>query len=152
SGQGRLKGSHRVKVKVPAGIESGYQLRVSGAGNTGAKNGPTGDLYVFINVKPHNLFEREGSDLIYKTDIPFVKAALGSEIEVPTIIDGKAKIKIPTGTQSGTTFRLKNKGMQHLQQFGRGDLYVRVHIDTPSKLDRKQSDLLKQFGKLRGEI
>lgn len=152
NGQGRVKGSHKVKVKVPAGIESGYQLRVSGAGNTGGKNGPPGDLYVFINVKEHNSFEREGPDLLHKANIPFVKAALGAEIEVPTIIDGKASIKVPAGTQSGTTFRLKGKGMPHLQQFGRGDLYIRVNIETPSKLDQKQSDLLKQFGKLRGEL
>lgn len=152
NGQGRTKGSHKIKVKVPAGIESSSQLRVSGAGNTGAKSGPAGDLYVFISVRQHSQFEREGSDLLYKTDIPFVKAVLGSEIEVPTIIDGKAKVKIPAGTQSGTTFRLKGKGMPHLQQFGRGDLYVKVHIETPSRLDRKQSELLKEFGKLRGEI
>jgi len=152
SGQGRTKGSHKVKVKVPAGIESGSQLRVSGAGSAGPKNGPAGDLYVFIMVKENHIFEREGADLLYKTKIPFVKAALSSEIEVPTIIDGKANIKIPAGTQSGTTFRLKNKGMPNLQQFGRGDLYVRVEIETPGRLDRKQTDLLKEFGKLRGEI
>ncbi|MFC1496335.1 molecular chaperone DnaJ [Candidatus Margulisiibacteriota bacterium] len=152
SGQGRTKGSHNVKVKIPAGIDSGQQLRVSGAGNAGPKRGPSGDLYVFITVKEKHGFDRDGADVLYRTKISFVIATLGGEIEVPTIIDGTAKIKIPAGTQTGFTFRLKNKGMPRIQQYGRGDLYIRVQIDTPTNLDRKQTQLLKEFGKLRGEV
>ncbi|OGC04685.1 molecular chaperone DnaJ [candidate division WOR-1 bacterium RIFOXYA12_FULL_43_27] len=151
-GQGRSKTSHRVKVKVPPGIDSGHQLRVAGAGNAGAKNGAPGDLYVFITVKEDPKFEREGADLLYKVKIPYVKAVLGGEIEAPTLIDGQAAVRIPPGTENGTTFRLKGKGMPNLQQYGRGDLYVRVEVDIPRHLDGKQEELLRQFGKLRGEV
>lgn len=151
SGQGRTRGNHKVKVKIPAGIETGSQLRVSNAGNAGAKNGPPGDLYVFINVKNHPKFERDGDDLIYKSNIPFVTATLGGGLDVPTLIDGIANIKIPSGTQSGYTFRLKNKGMPRLEQFGRGDLYIRVQVEIPTNLDQRQTDLLREFGRIRGE-
>jgi len=151
NGQGTLRGHHKVKIKVPAGMESGYNLRVPKAGDAGKRGGDPGDLYVFVTVKQHSLFDREGADLIYKLKISFVKAALGCNIEVP-IIDGKAELRIPAGTQPNSTFKMKGKGLNRLRGSGRGDHYVLVEVETPTSLSSEQSELLEKFGKLRREL
>ena len=151
SGSGRTKTKHKIKVRIPEGIDSGYRLKVTGAGDAGLKGGIPGDLYIFVTVRPSPIFEREGENLYYKKTIPFVTATLGAEIEVKTI-DGKATLKIPAGTQSGSIFKFKGKGMPHLSGRGsRGDFMVVVEIETPKHLTDKQEELLKEFGKLRGE-
>ena len=149
-GKGNMRTNHKVKIKIPAGIESGYNLRVSKAGDAGSKGGNPGDLYVFITVKAHSIFLREGADLIYRTKISAARAALGFETEVP-LIDGKAALKIPAGTQPNSTFKLKGKGMNHLHG-GRGDQYVIVEVEIPTSLNDEQRDLLAKFGKLRREL
>ncbi|MBI5700412.1 molecular chaperone DnaJ [Candidatus Saganbacteria bacterium] len=150
SGSGRVRTKHKIKVKVPAGVESGIKLRVNGAGDTGVHGGTPGDLYVFLNVKPHNIFEREGMNIYYKKVITFVTAALGSEIDVPTL-DGKATLRIPAGTQNNTTFKFKGKGLPSLENRGYGDLLIIVEIETPTNLTSEQKEILEKFGKLRGE-
>jgi len=143
-GDGRVKKSHKIKVKVPAGIDSGYRLRVAGSGDAGRKGAPPGDLYIFVQVEPHHLFNRDGADIFYRTTISFVQAILGDEIEVPTL-DGKATLKIPRGTQPNTRFRIKEQGMPHLQHKEKGNLYVLVEIEIPSKLNKAQEELLKKY-------
>jgi molecular chaperone DnaJ len=143
-GNGREKKKHIVKIKVPAGIDSGSRLRVSGAGNAGTHGAPPGDLYVFIEVLPHPLFNRDGANLYYRTEISFIQAILGDEIKVPTL-DGEALLKVPAGTQPNTNFKIKEKGVPHLQGKGKGDLYVLVEIKIPTKLSKGQEELLKQY-------
>lgn len=143
-GTGREKKRHRVKIKIPAGIDSGYRLRVPGAGNAGGKGGPPGDLYAFITVEQHPLFNRDGANLYYRTEISFIQAILGGEIKVPTL-EGEAALKIPPGTQPNTNFKLKEKGLPVLQARGRGDLYVLVEIKIPAKINKEQEELLNKF-------
>ena len=143
-GSGREKKKHQVKVKIPIGIDSGYRLRVAGAGNTGGKGGPPGDLYVFISIEPHPRFNRDGANLYHRTEISFVQAILGDEIKVPTL-DGEVVLKIPPGTQPNTNFKLKEKGMHHLNKRERGDLYVLVEVKIPAKISREQAELLRRF-------
>jgi len=143
-GSGREKKRHKVKVKVPAGIDSGLRLRISGAGNAGDKGGTPGDLYVFITVDPHPLFNRDGENLYYRTKITFIQAILGDEIKVPTL-SGEIAFKIPAGTQPNTNFKLKEKGLPVLQGHGRGDLYVLVEVEIPAKVSREQAELLKKY-------
>ncbi|MDD4179696.1 MAG: molecular chaperone DnaJ [Candidatus Margulisbacteria bacterium] len=143
-GSGREKKRHKVKVKVPAGIDSGLRLRISGAGNAGDKGGTPGDLYVFITVDPHPLFNRDGENLYYRTKISFIQAILGAEIKVPTL-SGEITFKIPAGTQPNTNFKLKEKGLPVLQGHGRGDLYVLVEVEIPTKVSREQAELLKKY-------
>ncbi len=143
-GAGREKKKHKIKLKIPSGIDSGYRLRVAGAGDAGEKGAPSGDLYVFIMVEPHPFFNRDGDNLYHQIKIPFIQAILGAEIEVPTLT-GKAKLKIPKGTQPNTTFRIKNQGMPGLNQRDKGHLYVLVEIEIPTKLTRQQEELLKQY-------
>ena len=149
-GQGKVRAKRKIKVKIPAGVDNGSRLRVSNEGEAGARGGPAGDLYVYIFVKGHKLFTREGSEVICEVPISFVQATLGDEIEVPTL-DGKVKLKITEGTQSGTVFRLKEKGIPHLRGNGRGDQHVRVKVLTPQKLNDKQRELLQEFAKASGE-
>jgi molecular chaperone DnaJ len=137
-------------VKVPPGVETGNRLKLTGEGGQGAKGGQHGDLYVAISVKPHPLFVREGNDVICEIPISFTQAALGTEIEVPTL-DGKVNLKIPEGTQSGKAFRLKAKGVPVLQGYGRGDQHVVVKVETPTNLTRRQRELLEQFACESGE-
>jgi molecular chaperone DnaJ len=143
-GSGREKKKHQVKIHIPAGIDSGYRLRVAGAGNTGNRGGSPGDLYVFINVEQHPLFNRDGSNLYYRTEISFVQAILGDEIKVHTL-QGEATLKIPPGTQPNTNFRLKERGMPVLQGRGHGDLYVLVEVKIPTQLSKEQAELLRKF-------
>jgi len=149
-GKGTVRSSHKIRIKIPAGMESGYNLKVPKAGDNGARGGSPGDLYVFINVRRHSVFERDGADLVYKTIISTVAAALGYEIEVP-LIDGKAALKIPAGTQPNSTFKLKGKGMNQLRG-DRGDQYVIVEVETPTNLTDEQRELLEKFGRLRKEL
>ena len=149
-GTGHTRVSRKIEVKIPAGIDEGQRVRISGGGEAGQRGGPNGDLYVYIYVKHHKLFKRSGADVISEVPISFVQAALGDTIEVPTI-DGKAELKIPAGIQSGTVLRMRGKGIPHLRGTGRGDQHVRVKVLTPQKLTSKQKDALQAFGDLCGE-
>lgn len=149
-GTGRVKRTRKIVVKIPPGTDSGYNLRLRGEGEPGVNGGPPGDLYVTVYVKPHNVFERDGDNIICEAKIGFSQAALGAEIEVPTL-DSKARLKIPPGTQSGTMFRLRKKGIPHLHGFGRGDELVRVIVETPTHLTRRQKELLAELAKETGE-
>jgi len=149
-GRGQSKVGRKIKIKVPAGVDTGSQLRMSGEGEPGELGGPPGDLYVVIRVKPHKLFVRQGDNLIYQAPISFVQATLGDEIDVPTL-EEKVKLKIPEGTQPGTRFRLRSKGIPHLRGYGRGDLIVQVEVVIPKKLNDKQKELLVKFAKISGE-
>ena len=149
-GKGKTRVKRKIKVKIPAGVDNGSRLRVTHEGEAGTRGGPPGDLYVYIFVKAHKLFTREGSEVICEVPISFVQATLGDEIEVPTL-DGKVKLKITEGTQSGTIFRLKEKGIPNLRGHGRGDQHVRVKVLTPQKLNDKQREILQEFAKASGE-
>ena len=143
-GKGRIKRSHKLKVEIPAGIDNGQAFRVSGQGNAGANGGPSGDLMVTVRIRPHELFTREGSNVYCEMPISFAQAACGAEIEVPTL-DGKVRYNVPEGTQTGTVFRLKGKGIPYVGYKNRGDQYVTVVVETPTKLTQQQKDLLRQF-------
>jgi molecular chaperone DnaJ len=134
-------------VKIPAGVEDGTRIRLAGEGDMGMRNGPPGDLYLFISVKPHHLFERDGADLYCRAPAPMCKAALGGEMEIPTIDGERAKITIPSGAQTGRRFRIKGKGMTHLRGKDRGDLHVELLVETPVNLTAKQRKLLEEFAK-----
>lgn len=146
AGEGQVKKAHSVKVTVPAGVDDGNQMRLNGQGEAGSNGGPYGDLYVVFRVKPSKEFKRKGTEIYLDKSIQFVQAALGDEINVPTVY-GKVKLKIPAGTQSGTTFRVKGKGVPRLRGNGQGDQHVTVNVVTPKKLTEKQSQLLKEFAK-----
>ena len=150
AGTGRREGISKITIKVPAGVDGGSRLRSSGNGEAGARGGPAGDLYVVLHVKRHEIFEREGDDLICDVPISFAHAALGGEIEVPTL-DATAEIKIPPGTQSGAVFRLKGKGVKNVQGYGHGDLMVRVQVEVPARLNSEQRAKLEEFAKLCDE-
>jgi molecular chaperone DnaJ len=143
-GQGRTEKQHQIEIKIPAGVDTGARLKLSGEGEAGASGGVPGDLYVVIHVKEHELFERQGNNLYVNVPITFSQAGLGAEIRVPTL-DGEEMLTIPEGTQTGTIFRLKGKGIVSLQGHGRGDLFVVTTIITPTKLTREQRRLLEQF-------
>lgn len=149
-GSGEIKKTKQISIKVPAGVDDGSAIRLSGEGELGLRGGPRGDLYVVINVIPHKLFKRDGYDVYCEMPITFVQAALGDDVEVPTL-DGKVKYKIAEGTQSGTVFRLKEKGIPRLRSNGRGDQYVKVVVEVPKKLSEKQKDLLREFAKESGD-
>ena len=149
-GNGRVKINKKIHIKVPAGVDDGAQLRVSGEGEAGANGGPAGDLFIVLRVKSHDFFERDGDNIYCEVPLTFAQAALGDEIEVPTL-DGRVKLKIPEGTQTGTSFRLKGKGVPHLRFGGRGDQHVKVVVVTPTKLTERQVELLKELGNLSGE-
>jgi molecular chaperone DnaJ len=146
-GDGRLLRERAVEAQVPAGVEDGTRIRFSGLGEAGAFGGPAGDLYVVLHVKEHSFFEREGNDLQCVVPISFSQAALGTEITVPTL-EGEHKMKIPEGTQSGTSFRIRGKGVPVLNGHGKGDLFVEVRIQTPGKLSKRQRELLIELGEL----
>ncbi|MBS1814610.1 MAG: molecular chaperone DnaJ [Acidobacteria bacterium] len=143
-GETRITREHEIEVKIPAGVEDGTRIRYGGEGEAGKFGGPAGDLYVTLQVEDHSFFERDGDDLHCVIPISFPQAALGAEIEVPTM-DGKATIKIPEGTQSGKRFKLRDKGVPHLNERGKGDLIVEVRVQTPSKLSKDQKELLRQL-------
>ena len=149
-GAGRVRKPKTVKVNIPAGIDDGRTISLREQGHAGVNGGPRGDLLITIGIKPHPRFEREGASVLMEMDISFVDAALGAELRVPTL-DGDVKYRIPEGTQTGTTFRLKGKGIPYLEGNGRGDQYVTVHIETPKGLNAQQKELLRQFGESLGE-
>lgn len=146
-GDGLTTFDQTLRVKVPAGIDEGARLRMRGEGEHGSYGGPGGDLYIEIHVKRHPFFTREGKDIFCDVPISFVQAALGDEVQVPTL-EGKTKIKIPSGTQSGQTLRLKEKGVSSLNGRGKGDLYIKVQVEVPVKLNSKQRELLEEFAKV----
>lgn len=150
-GRGLTQKERTLSVKIPAGVEDGTRIRLSGEGDSGLRNGPPGDLYLFLSVKPHSLFERDGADLYCRAPAPMCKAALGGEMEIPTIEGERAKITIPAGAQTGRRFRLKGKGMSHLRSKERGDLHVELLVETPVNLSAKQRKLLEEFAKDCGE-
>jgi molecular chaperone DnaJ len=133
-----------VTLKVPAGVDTGSQIRLTGEGEAGPRGGPNGNLYVAISVKKHAFFERDGQDILYTLPINFAQAALGDEIEVPTV-DSKVVLKIPAGTQSGKIFRLKDKGVPSVRGGGRGDQHVYVKVHTPTELSAKERELFEQL-------
>jgi molecular chaperone DnaJ len=149
-GTGKAKTQKTVNVKIPPGVDTGSRLRLRGEGEEGEYGGAPGDLYIFIHVEPHELFERDGDDVLCQIPISITQAALGTNLEIPTIED-KETIKIPKGTQSGKVFRLKGKGITHLRGFGKGDQVVQVVVKIPTHLTKKQEELLLQFAKLSGE-
>lgn len=143
-GTGSENRQKTIAVNVPAGIDNGQVITMRGEGNAGRRGGPSGDLRIYITVKPHKLFERVGYDLYLDLAINIIQATLGEEVEVPTL-NGKVRYKIPEGTQPGTVFRLKNKGIQHLNSSRMGDLYVRANVEVPKKLNEKQKKILRDF-------
>lgn len=143
-GQGRKEQTKTLSVKVPAGVDTGDRIRLSGEGEAGAEGGPAGDLYVEVHVKRHEIFERDGADLYCEVPVDFVDAALGGELEVPTL-DGRVKLKVPAETQTGKLFRLRGKGVTPVRGGPRGDLMCRVVVETPVDLTHKQKDLLREF-------
>lgn len=150
SGAGLVRKLHTLSVKIPAGVDTGTRLKLRGEGEAGVSGGPPGDLYVDIRAKPHPLFSREGTNIICAVPISFVQAALGTEIDVPTL-EGKVKLKIPLGTQSGKILRLKGKGVSDVDGYRRGDQLVQVIVETPTHLTARQKELLKEFAALGEE-
>jgi molecular chaperone DnaJ len=149
-GSGRTRKERALQVSIPAGVEDGTRIRLAGEGEAGMRGAAPGDLYIFLSVKPHRFFQREGADLLCVVPIPMTRAALGGSIEVPTVEGGKAKIAVPAGTQSGARFRLKGKGMSVLRAERRGDMYVEVQVETPRNLTKEQKKLLEEFDKAGG--
>ena len=147
NGTGRVTRERTLSVTIPEGVEDGTRIRLAGEGEAGLRGGPPGDLYIFLSIKPHEFFQRDGADLFCRVPIAMTTAALGGQIEVPTIDGGKTRVKIPEGTESGKQFRLKEKGMPVLRSKQQGDLYIQVEVETPKNLTRKQRDLLKEFEK-----
>jgi molecular chaperone DnaJ len=146
-GEGKRQRTSKIKLRIPAGVESGTRLRSQGNGEAGFRGGPAGDLYVFLTVKPHEIFSRDGDDLICEVPISFVQAALGAEIEVPTL-EGRATVRIPAGTQPGTLLRLRSRGVKNLQGYGQGDLRVRIQVEVPTHLNSAQKAKLGEFAAL----
>jgi len=150
-GAGRVKKKQKVSIKVPAGVDSGMRLRLAGHGDAGEGGGPAGDLYVYITVEPHKLFQRDGDDLLLELPITFSEAALGAKKEIPTALGSTCRINIPEGTQSGKALRVKNEGCPNVHGQGHGDLLIKILVETPVDLNEKQKDLLKQFASLENE-
>ena len=148
SGLGKKRSKKKISTKIPNGVDDGTKIRLSGKGEAGTRGGGNGDLYIFMTVKPHNIFKRSGENLFFEFPISLTDAALGATIEVPTIDGGKAKVKIPPGTQGGKQFRLKGKGMPIIRGRGYGDLYIQTSAEVPVALSKEQKDLLEQFKKL----
>ncbi len=148
SGQGRVTEERSLSVNIPAGIEDGTRIRLAGEGEAGLRGGPSGDLYIFLSVKPHELFQRDGADLYCKVPISMTTAALGGSFEVTTLDGSQTRVKVPEGSQNGRQFRLKGKGMPVLRQPTIGDLYIQVSVETPQNLTRRQRELLEEFEKL----
>lgn len=144
-GQGRTRKERVLQVNIPAGVEDGTRIRVSGEGEAGARGGPTGDLYIFLSISPHDMFQRDGADIFCVVPVSMVTAALGGSVEVPTVDGGRTKVAVPEGTQAGKQFRLKSKGMPVLRTARFGDMYIQVSVETPQKLSKRQKELLKEF-------
>ncbi|MDT8447033.1 MAG: molecular chaperone DnaJ [bacterium] len=149
-GRGRVNVRKKLKVSIPAGVDSGARVKLTGEGEAGLNGGPRGDLYLIIRVLEHSIFQREGYDVHCEVPISITQAALGSEIEVPTL-DGRARVTVQPGTQNRQVFRLRAKGIQRLQSTARGDLYVHILVEIPTNLNRRQKELLEEFGAISGE-
>ena len=149
-GKGIVNQKSTIHITIPPGVENGNRLRVPGEGNAGERGGPPGDLYIMIRVKEHSLFKRDGADLLYSMPLSFVQASLGDTVEVPTL-ENAVDLKIPAGTQSGTSFRIKGQGMPHMRWGGKGNLYVKVKVITPKNLSPEQKELLREFAEASGE-
>ncbi|MDI1248663.1 MAG: molecular chaperone DnaJ [Lacunisphaera sp.] len=149
-GEGRVNETSKINIKIPAGVDTGNKLRSSGNGEAGVMGGEAGDLYIVVHVKDHDVFERQGDDLFCEIPIKFTLATLGGNIHVPTM-EGKASLKIPAGTQSGTTFRLKGRGMPHLRGGTHGDQLIRVQVEVPDSLTSEQRKILEEFARVSGD-
>ncbi|MFC4618043.1 molecular chaperone DnaJ [Camelliibacillus cellulosilyticus] len=149
-GTGTIKENKKIHVKIPAGVDDGQQIRLSGQGEPGTNGGPSGDLYIVFRVKPHKFFERDGDDIYCEVPLSFSQVALGDEIEVPTL-HGHVKLKIPAGTQSGTHFRLKGKGIKNVRGYGQGDQHVTVKVQTPKHLTEREKELFRELESLGGK-
>jgi molecular chaperone DnaJ len=145
SGTGRVSRERTLSVNIPAGIEDGTRIRLAGEGEAGLRGGPGGDLYIFLSLKPHEFFQRDGADIFCRVPVSITTAALGGQFEVPTVDGGRTKVKVSDGTQSGNQFRLKGKGMPVLRSTQMGDMYIQVQVETPQKLSRRQRELLEEF-------
>ncbi len=150
AGSGRTRREKSLSVSIPAGVEEGTRIRLAGEGEAGFRSGPAGDLYIFLSIKPHRIFKRDGANIYCGVPIPFSTATLGGHIEVPTIDGGRVKVTVPEGTQTGHQFRLKGKGMSVLRSQARGDMYIEVAVETPVNLSKKQRELLKEFDSASG--
>ncbi|SHO63144.1 molecular chaperone DnaJ [Pseudoxanthobacter soli DSM 19599] len=144
-GAGRITEERSLSVNIPAGIEDGTRIRLSGEGEAGARGGPPGDLYIFLSIRPHEFFQRDGSDIYCRVPVPMTTAALGGEIDVPTISGAKARVRIPEGTQTGRQFRVKGKGMPVMRTAQFGDMYIQAVVETPRNLTRRQREILEEF-------
>ena len=151
NGQGNKQASKKISVTIPKGVDDGTRIRLAGKGEAGSRGGTNGDLYLFINVHSHDLFKRSDENLFFEFPISIADAALGTTIEIPTIDGGKAKIKIPDGTQNGKQFRLKGKGMPYMRGSGNGDLYVQINTEVPISLNKEQKELLEKFREIENE-
>jgi len=149
-GGGRAEKSTTIRLRIPPGVDTGARLRSTGNGEAGLRGGPAGDLFVILHVKPHEIFHREGDDLLYELPVSFVQAALGTDLEVPSL-DGHVTLRIPPGTQTGTLFRVKGKGVKNVQGYGWGDLHVRVTVEIPAHLNSAQKAKLQEFAALCDE-
>ncbi|MBY0532441.1 MAG: molecular chaperone DnaJ [Xanthobacteraceae bacterium] len=147
AGAGRIVKERTLEVNIPPGVEDGTRIRLGGEGEAGMRGGGNGDLYIFLSVTQHPIFQREGADLYCRVPVSMVTATLGGEFDVPTVDGGRSKVKIPEGTQTGKRFRLASKGMPVLRSRDRGDMYVQVAVETPQKLTKRQKELLKEFDK-----
>ena len=157
-GHGQVRKDRTLQVRIPAGVDDGARIRLAGEGDAGARGGPRGDLYIFLSVTPHELFERDGLDLLCTVPVPMTVAALGGEIEAPCLMGGencdgncKIEVKVPEGAQTGRTVRLKGRGMPSLRSRERGDLVVELFVETPTKLNAKQKQLMREFAELCGD-
>jgi molecular chaperone DnaJ len=145
SGSGRVVKDRNLSVNIPAGVEDGTRIRLAGEGEAGLRGGPAGDLYIFLSLKPHEFFQRDGADIFCRVPISMTTAALGGHIDVPTVDGGKTRVKVPEGTETGKQFRLKGKGMPVLRSKVTGDMYIQVDVETPKSLTRRQRELLEEF-------
>jgi len=145
SGAGRIKDKQRIKIRIPPGVDSGMRLKMTGYGDAGVNGGPPGDLFVYIEVEPHEAFKREGDDVYLDLPVTFPEAALGSKKEVPTPFGESVRIQIPEGTQNGKLLRVSGKGFPNVHGHGHGDLLIRISVETPVKLSDKQKALLRSF-------
>ncbi len=150
-GQGRVRATRKLSVKIPAGVEDGTRIRLAGEGEAGVRGGPRGDLYLFVTVQGHEIFERDGPDLYCRAPVPMTTAALGGEIEIPTIDGEKVKVKVQEGSQTGKRMRLRGKGMSRLRSPQRGDMYVEIFVETPTRLNPRQRELLQELAAEQGE-
>ena len=149
-GTGKKKVTRKIKVNIPKGVDQGSRVRVAGGGEAGVRGGGNGDLYVYIFIKPHKIFQRQGYDVVVEVPVSFVQAALGDKVQVPTL-DGPVEMKVPAGTQSGKVLRLRDKGVPNLRGTGRGDEHVVIKVLTPQSLNQRQKELLKEFGEISGD-